>query len=1035
MAGNISLNSLLTTGDRAILERKPELQELLKRGSVSLADLQQRARQADQYGDPDVARVLHGLIPKAQMQMLAEPQPRAVPTLQKVATQAKTPTPNLSAGFREVREHGNTAIAKALAGGAESKIMPLMERAFAVACAVDNKSWVLQHGGNVVTRKQAEIVLKNMLAATPSDADRRTLAEYIAGFGTRGYDKLTSGEARSFYAQHLARAVVFSPARATYEIPATEILNFHRANPDPTTGSFASLSVQERIFLLKALIFDKEGFAVITNENGVDEAQLILALYQTTPERDRDLLGDRVGPYLRGLDRLESLHKVKDEVLKIIGPHVHKLASERDMLVLRGLASPRVLDATQPAELTPRMRLEQAAVRTSHYVRQMGYAGVAFQVPEGHGESISPAKLFLIRDDGAREEITGATPLRLDTNDARTVEQVLKSVGDRIKQHLYGSDAPAPLPPPYLHLGATLGLTWRSWNYRAKDNTVAPHATALNPLVGSNKKNPADILRALEARLANMGVPNERLKGLVVEGDCIRMDTRFAELLLTSAPLTPLARAVEFGHFGDPEDQTKLTEESARRNLEDGTDTFRYRDFESRKNEWQFVRWVEGTDGQASVQFAMPYLAYTRLDRVIAEPDADQNVRDISADDVKKALEFRLSSQFEMPADVRQQRDSKGERLLTMPAEEARALLDTTVLRWRTEAPGYDPYNLYIGERIASGVYSQDKFEVERFLTTKGVSKENLRFVEKNNFELALFRHNTYVFISDRGTLGGLDIFTDARARSVSLDEYVSVAPKTGGVSVSKDAPAGGKAMTVRAYLEKYLGIKFSNLPKELQTSLNQAHFHEGFFTQVLGGLPDTMAKLRELDPKKTNNLVLLGHSKGGAEITILGLLLKLAGYNIKRQVTIGSARALDPNAAAAYNQLGLGELHDRVRNGQDIVPWVPPFSGIPGLAPGGYRHVGREIFINQEGRLVTGLPFTDASKALVAGGGNLSLVNDHLDAGYLRNAESNLYSLYLPPDTLPTVESADISWKDEAMAVWRLGLGLWQNRAALLGD
>lgn len=1030
MAGtsSISLRSLLSRHDVQVIERDPTLKRLLERDNVSLAELRQRALEADQYQDSDVANVLRSLVPKAQQQLLAPTPPAksapksATSMLRWVAT----------AAAKIMRERGDEIVSTAAASPAEAQNLSLMERAWAVACALDNQWWAVKQPARMMPRRQAERIVGNVLRATP-ESERRELAELVTGFGVTEGRAFSSREPREFVLRHLTRAALFSPARAFYEIPAAEIQAFHLANTDPERGNLASLSVQERILLLRALVFDRNGYAQITRDTGVDETALVLAIVTSTPTKDRDLFGDRIRPYLRALDRVESLHRVKHDILKFIGPHAHVLSGDRDMLVLRRLAKPRTLDKTSRAELAPRMRLEQAAVRASHYVRQMGHAGVGFQIGDDYGEKVTPTKLklFLIHDDGSREDITGLRPLALDADDTRTVEQVLERIGERLHHHVYGETAPGPLPPPYLHLGAPSGLPWQAWSYDGKTDTVAPQAALLARLLGSPRTQPADVLSLLTTRLAHLGVPAHRLRKVRAEGDAINMDVRFAELLLKANQVEPIARAVDFRHFSRPENQTRLTEGEARHNLEVGAGTFTYDDFETRKGTWPFVRWFETDDDHGEVRFVMPYLAYTRLDRVIAEPDADLKIGDISPTDVKKALEFRLASQFDMPADVTDAAGPDGEPWLTVPVDVARALLDTTVLRWRTAAPGYDPYNLYIGERIASGVYVEDKFAVEHFLSTKGVRRENLRFIETNGFELAIFSHDSYVFVASRGTWGASDIFVDARARAAGFDEYITIDPKTGAATLT-DTPPSTDGVTVRTYVEQHLGIDFDSLPPEIRSELKNAHFHYGFFTQVLGGLPDTMAKLRELDPDKTKSHVLLGHSKGGAEITILAMFLTLAGYKIKRQVTIGSARALDPSAARAYDRLGLGRVHDRVRNGQDIVPWVPLHSGVKGIAPGGYRHVGRELFINQEGRIITDMPLTEAGKALVAGGGNLSLVNDHLDAGYLRNAESNLYSLYVPLDRASTAEVSDISLKDEALAAWRLAVGLWKNRGAL---
>jgi len=105
---------------------------------------------------------------------------------------------------------------------------------------------------------------------------------------------------------------------------------------------------------------------------------------------------------------------------------------------------------------------------------------------------------------------------------------------------------------------------------------------------------------------------------------------------------------------------------------------------------------------------------------------------------------------------------------------------------------------------------------------------------------------------------------------------------------------------------------------------------HAGFYKSARKAYPKVSRIL-----SGARNIVVCGHSKGGAEATILAAMLRVVGYRVSELITFGSPRC------------GFGGLADRLGdvkmiryvNGGDPVPALPP--AFPLILR--YRHVCEE--------------------------------------------------------------------------------------------
>jgi hypothetical protein len=112
-------------------------------------------------------------------------------------------------------------------------------------------------------------------------------------------------------------------------------------------------------------------------------------------------------------------------------------------------------------------------------------------------------------------------------------------------------------------------------------------------------------------------------------------------------------------------------------------------------------------------------------------------------------------------------------------------------------------------------------------------------------------------------------------------------------------------------------------------------NLHRGFEEMAMAVYEDILPRLRP-----GYDLVILGHSLGAAEATILGLLLSADGWKVARVYASGSPRLTDAAGAAAFASLPL----IRIVNEGDPVPLLPPRTLVSPTDP--YVHIGDAIVL-----------------------------------------------------------------------------------------
>lgn len=119
---------------------------------------------------------------------------------------------------------------------------------------------------------------------------------------------------------------------------------------------------------------------------------------------------------------------------------------------------------------------------------------------------------------------------------------------------------------------------------------------------------------------------------------------------------------------------------------------------------------------------------------------------------------------------------------------------------------------------------------------------------------------------------------------------------------------------------------------------------HRGF----IGGTLAVMAEIKELlrtAPRTPQRVVLTGHSLGGARAILAAAMLDNDGVPVTDVITFGAPRVGD----AAFRNYYDEELHDdtlRFEAEGDPIPWTPPW------LLNGYRHVGRAVYLKNDGRM-----------------------------------------------------------------------------------
>jgi predicted lipase len=122
-----------------------------------------------------------------------------------------------------------------------------------------------------------------------------------------------------------------------------------------------------------------------------------------------------------------------------------------------------------------------------------------------------------------------------------------------------------------------------------------------------------------------------------------------------------------------------------------------------------------------------------------------------------------------------------------------------------------------------------------------------------------------------------------------------------------------------------------------------------GFYKAYNYLKPSIFENLKILNSKyKTNNILITGHSLGGAEATLLAYdILKYSPeYNLSYFITFGSPRVGNINFVSDFTSLLVPHL-SRITHYYDIVPHVPEeFLG--------FLHIPNEIWYNEENTIHT---------------------------------------------------------------------------------
>ncbi len=106
------------------------------------------------------------------------------------------------------------------------------------------------------------------------------------------------------------------------------------------------------------------------------------------------------------------------------------------------------------------------------------------------------------------------------------------------------------------------------------------------------------------------------------------------------------------------------------------------------------------------------------------------------------------------------------------------------------------------------------------------------------------------------------------------------------------------------------------------KTTCEGMRLHNGFLQDVLSILPKIDCEI----PSRSTPLYITGHSKGGGEAIVCGLLLRINGFNVKQVYTFGQPRVGNFAFRQKYNEL-LGAVTTRVTHAADVVPWIPSFN------------------------------------------------------------------------------------------------------------
>ena len=152
--------------------------------------------------------------------------------------------------------------------------------------------------------------------------------------------------------------------------------------------------------------------------------------------------------------------------------------------------------------------------------------------------------------------------------------------------------------------------------------------------------------------------------------------------------------------------------------------------------------------------------------------------------------------------------------------------------------------------------------------------------------------------------------------------------------------------------------FNFSETPYKSKNTNKEIKVHSGFYRLYLKVRNEILNRMNKV---KTENIVVVAHSMGGAVATLCALDLQ---YNLPDKeigsFTSGSPKVGNSAFVSSFNR----RIGDTVRctNGNDMVPSLPPFSF-------GFHHVGKHVLI--------GKPRWHSLS-----------IRDHLTPNYIKNIE-----------------------------------------------
>lgn len=394
--------------------------------------------------------------------------------------------------------------------------------------------------------------------------------------------------------------------------------------------------------------------------------------------------------------------------------------------------------------------------------------------------------------------------------------------------------------------------------------------------------------------------------------------------------------------------------------------------------DWQFVRRV-GT--QAS--FVIPPEAVAAFHRVQLPATGKL---DVAA--YKAALEKRIEA-FGKGVDV-QVTEVDGKPALAVPLEHANLMLRTSLFRFHPWAKSFDVDNLYWSARLSDLVYEdftndQGKVDPAKLEKIKATLAP-LGFTEVHGFakdeaEVLVLSDGKQVFVLSRGTASGQDVLTDLDLFKRELTGEQLSATGTGAQKPSAE-------LVETAFKGQTFGL------------------HNGFGGQVLGLIHDVAAKVEELrtrDPAHPLPVWLTGHSKGGAEMSVMATGLALSGIPIQGGYGIEGARAGDGRFARLSRQLGVTEGLHQFALLLDAVPLVPPHKL-------GFRRIGALVIPNgPSGQPDWSIPRSEHEGAVLKSLGEPgAILHSHFTSTAIPEIERLLGGGWTPPEGVPFDEAED---------------------------